>query len=64
MDRDVHLDPYHVAVVRGLLTRHLGICFPDIYDEVVAAFSDLIPVTDGKLRFYHHDLVLKARRVD
>jgi hypothetical protein len=49
MGQDIHLDPYHVAVVRGPLTRHLGICFPDIYDEVVTAFSDLIPVTDGKL---------------
>jgi hypothetical protein len=64
MDRDVHLDPYHVAVVRVPLTRHLGICFPDIYDEVVTAFSDLIPVTNGKPQFHHHDFVLKACRVD
>jgi hypothetical protein len=35
----VYLDRYHVAVVRTPLILNLGICFPDIYDEVCTAFS-------------------------
>ncbi|KAJ3543507.1 hypothetical protein NM688_g5847 [Phlebia brevispora] len=44
----LHSNPYHVAVVRQQLTRHLGTVFPDIRDEIVAAFGDNIPArSDG-----------------
>ncbi|KAJ7717646.1 cytochrome P450 [Mycena maculata] len=36
-------DPYHVPVVRTSLTRNIGICFPSLRTEVVAAFEDLVP---------------------
>ncbi|KAJ6558003.1 hypothetical protein B0H19DRAFT_125524 [Mycena capillaripes] len=38
-----HHDPYQIAVVRTPMTRNIGVCFPDIRNEVVAAFEDLVP---------------------
>jgi len=38
-----HHDPYQIAVIRTPMTRNIGVCFPDIRNEVVAAFEDLIP---------------------
>ncbi|THG96485.1 hypothetical protein EW026_g5347 [Hermanssonia centrifuga] len=37
---------YHVPLVRNQLTRNIGALFPEIRDEIVAAFSDIIPVAD------------------
>ncbi|ESK96224.1 cytochrome p450 [Moniliophthora roreri MCA 2997] len=39
-------DPYHVGVIQGTLTRNLGAKFPEIYDEMLAAFNDEVPPTD------------------
>ncbi|KAJ7100090.1 cytochrome P450 [Mycena belliarum] len=39
-----HHDPFQVPVVRTTLTRNIGVCFPLVHDEVVAAFEDLVPV--------------------
>ncbi|KAK7044805.1 cytochrome P450 [Favolaschia claudopus] len=44
--QEQHRDPFQVAVVRSTMTRNIGVCFPDIRDEVVAAFKDLIPPTE------------------
>ncbi|ESK93240.1 cytochrome p450 [Moniliophthora roreri MCA 2997] len=38
-------DPWHVAVVRGALTRNIGAKFDDIREEIIAAFSDEMPAT-------------------
>lgn len=38
---------YHTPVVRGPLTRHFGQAFPEVYDEIAAAFADEIPATKG-----------------
>ncbi|KAJ7918487.1 cytochrome P450 [Mycena leptocephala] len=43
-----HYDPYHIVVVRNPMTRNIGVCFPDIRNEVVAAFEDLVPATTGE----------------
>lgn len=40
----ISIDPYHVAVVRTPLTRHLGNRFDDIKDEIASSFSDLVPL--------------------
>ena len=37
-------DQFHVAVVRDKLTRNLAAVFPDVLDEVCAAFREYIPV--------------------
>jgi cytochrome P450 len=40
-------DQYHIHVVRNQLTKNLGVVFPDIRDEIVQAFDDVIcPTTD------------------
>jgi hypothetical protein len=42
-----HHDPYQIVVIRSPMTRNIGVCFPDIRNEVVAAFEDLVPATTG-----------------
>ncbi|KAL0574353.1 hypothetical protein V5O48_007595 [Marasmius crinis-equi] len=39
-------DPYHVNIIRGTLTRSIGNRFPEVREEMMAAFKDEIPVTD------------------
>ncbi|KAJ6570913.1 cytochrome P450 [Mycena vulgaris] len=43
LGHEQHRDPYQVPVVRTPLTRNIGVCFPIIRDEVIAAFEDLVP---------------------
>ncbi|KAJ7579724.1 cytochrome P450 [Mycena floridula] len=38
-------DPYHVAVIRGELTRKFGTKLPDMHAEIVDAMAEHIPVT-------------------
>ena len=38
---------YHVPIVRSQLTQALPLLVPDVYDEVVAACSEFIPITKG-----------------
>ncbi len=45
--RSNRLDPYHLDVVRGALTRNIASCFADVQDEIKAAFRDNIPMTEG-----------------
>ncbi|TFK39713.1 cytochrome P450 [Crucibulum laeve] len=37
---------YHVPIVRNQLTRNLGAIFPELHDEIVASFQDVIPPSD------------------
>ena len=41
-------EPVHNELIRNNLTHALGSVVPDIQDEVVSAFNNLIPVTDGE----------------
>ncbi|KAK0447146.1 cytochrome P450 [Armillaria borealis] len=41
------VDPYHVDVIQGALTRNIASCFADIQDEIEVAFRDNIPMTEG-----------------
>ncbi|OBZ73434.1 Ent-kaurene oxidase [Grifola frondosa] len=41
-------NPYHIPVVRSQLTRNLAEIFPEVHDEIIASFTDAIPLTgDG-----------------
>ncbi|KAJ7086837.1 cytochrome P450 [Mycena belliarum] len=40
-------NPYHVGAVRGSLTRNLARCFPEVRDEIVHAFDDVLAL-EGK----------------
>ncbi|KAJ7667675.1 cytochrome P450 [Mycena polygramma] len=37
-------DTYHANVVRTSVTRNLGVLFPEVRDEIVVAFDDVIPL--------------------
>jgi cytochrome P450 len=41
-------NPFHVTIIRNILTRNLGVRFADIQDEVVVAFDDNIPLQHGE----------------
>ncbi|KAF9528910.1 cytochrome P450, partial [Crepidotus variabilis] len=41
-------NPYHIPIIRAQLTRSLPLLVPEIYDELLEAFKDNIPATDGK----------------
>lgn len=43
----IRLETFHISVVRTPLTRNLGYRFPDIKDEIITAFAELIPPTTG-----------------
>ncbi|KAF8640039.1 hypothetical protein AX17_001281 [Amanita inopinata Kibby_2008] len=47
IDPELEMKPIHVDVVRSLLTRNIGARFPDVQDEIVAAFADYIPGKTG-----------------
>ncbi|KAG6816479.1 hypothetical protein H0H93_008055, partial [Arthromyces matolae] len=47
MGPEVHLDQYHVDVVKSSLTRSLVERFPDVQDEIGAAFTEYLPPTEG-----------------
>jgi hypothetical protein len=54
MGHESHYDQYQIPVIRTPLTRNIGICFPAIRSEVVAAFKDLVPAkADGMLIVFH-----------
>ncbi|KAF7336908.1 hypothetical protein MVEN_02127100 [Mycena venus] len=42
MGPETTINPYHIDVVRGALTRNLGRCFPRVCDEIVHAFDDVL----------------------
>ncbi|KAJ7137551.1 cytochrome P450 [Mycena crocata] len=50
-------NPYHDNVVRSTLTRNLGRCFPDVHDEIVCAFDDVLPL-DGQAQDWQSFQVL------
>ena len=38
---------YHIPIVRSQLTRNLGNMFSDLRDEIMLAFDEYIPPTEG-----------------
>ncbi|KAE9389795.1 cytochrome P450 [Gymnopus androsaceus JB14] len=46
LNKQLILDPYHVAIVRTPMTRNIATRFAEVRDETVAAFADLIPAQE------------------
>ncbi|KAJ7122772.1 cytochrome P450 [Mycena epipterygia] len=40
----IEKDPYHAGVVRTSMTRNLSTLFPEVRDEIIVAFDDLLPL--------------------
>ncbi|PBK90653.1 cytochrome P450 [Armillaria gallica] len=53
------LDPYHLNVVRGALTRNIASCFVDVQDEIKAAFKDNIPMTEDWVEIPAYETILQ-----
>jgi hypothetical protein len=47
----IAIDPYHIPIVRNQLTRNLGNLFSGLRQEIVLAFDETIPPTEGTLEF-------------
>lgn len=41
-------DCYHITTIRSPLTRNLTNKFDELRDEIVEAFKEYIPLTEGK----------------
>jgi hypothetical protein len=39
---EVITDPYHIPMIRTVLNKKLAACFPDIHDEIVQSFEDVL----------------------
>lgn len=47
MGPNITKDPYHVPIVRLQLNQALPLLVPEVYDEVVMACNEYIPITEG-----------------
>ena len=52
---NVGKNPYHVPLVRSQLTQALPLLVPEVYDEVVIACNEFIPITKGN-RLIHQNM--------
>ncbi|ESK83522.1 cytochrome p450 [Moniliophthora roreri MCA 2997] len=59
----LHNNPYHIEVIRTLLTRNIVPRFDDLRDEIVAAFNDNIPVKDHAVEAVHNIVVRTSNRM-
>ncbi|KAJ7449346.1 cytochrome P450 [Mycena galericulata] len=50
---DVGANPYHVLVILGGVTRNLGRCFPEVRDEIVCSFKDVVVLDDKEWKLLH-----------
>jgi len=49
MGREIHTNPYHVTMIRSQLTRNIEALYPEIRDEIIASFRDVLDLRqDGK----------------
>jgi hypothetical protein len=47
-------DPFPAGVIRSTLNRNFAACYPDIHDEVVQSFSDVLALDgSGEPRAFH-----------
>ncbi|KAJ7501718.1 cytochrome P450 [Mycena galericulata] len=53
MGPELTTNPYHVLAIRGSLTRNLGRCFPEVRDEMISAFDDVLALKDNEWKSLH-----------
>lgn len=44
--KEVWEPPYHVTIIRSVLTQHIASMFGDIHDEMESAFAELVHVSE------------------
>ncbi|KAH9840867.1 cytochrome P450 [Rhodofomes roseus] len=55
----VHINPYHIPIVRSNLTRALGGLFPELRDEIIHSFKTVIPETDDWVKVNVYSTVME-----
>ena len=55
LGRNIRENTYHIPIVRLRLTQALPLLVPEVYDEVVLACNEFIPITEGK-RLNHQNM--------
>ena len=53
-------NPYHIPLIRSQLTQAIPLVAPEIYDEVVMACNEFIPITKGN-RQNHRNMFKKKQ---
>ena len=48
LGRNIRENPYHLQIVRLQFTQALPLLVSEVYDEVVMACNEFIPITEGK----------------
>ena len=63
LEPNVHHDRYHIAVVRLHLTRNIEVLYPEIRDEIVTSFAEVLDLTESgeesRLTSVHCTLIWK-----
>jgi hypothetical protein len=52
---NVRENQYHIPIIRSQLTQSLPLLVPEVYDEVVTACNEFIPITNG-MRLNHGNM--------
>ncbi|KAJ7241340.1 cytochrome P450 [Mycena haematopus] len=52
MGRDLMDNPYHLHAIRTTLTRNLHACFPDVRDEIICAFDDVLQLQGSEWKSF------------
>jgi hypothetical protein len=47
----IYHNPYHIAVVRLHLTRNIEVLYPEVRDEIVTSFAEVLDLTGNGEEF-------------
>ena len=47
LGEETFADPYHIPVIRTALTKNIAAKFPDMRDEIVESFQDVLALDDN-----------------
>lgn len=46
-ESEVYHDPYHITVMRSQLPRKIGSLYPELRDEIIIAFDEVLDLNDS-----------------
>jgi hypothetical protein len=58
MGRKIGEDRYHVSVIRGTMTRSLAAVFPEIREEVMESFKQVLPLSGSGIAHFWTSFVI------
>lgn len=54
LGKEIHVNHYHIPVIRSDLTRNIGALSSVIRDEIVTAFEEILDLKDNGKELMHH----------